>query len=445
MKKTIDIEAILAPLPGDNPAGENLRYEPVYDEIKEARRADDTMDRGDWQRELKISDWDKVIKLSSEILTEKSKDLQIAAWLLEALAEKDGFEGVYVGLQIVRRLLEEYWEHLYPEIEDDDLDYRIGPLEFLNGRLMESLKRIAVTDPGVSPGYTWFQWEETQRFAGIADDYDGQKARQELIAGGKTPPDEFDSAVMKSAVTFYENLYEDVNSCIAEFEEFDKVLDEKFGKEAPRVSDISSALQDCHRLVKRIFKDKGGLESVEVEADSDDETVEETLEGVAAEAGENSDPGVQAAGVTAATADLIGGYKVRRMLDSGTSMDLLWQSALKKMKETDLENALDFLLGAACSAQSIREKTNCRLLIVKLCIRAGKAQIAKPIAEEIHTLMDELQLARWESPAWVAEVIDSLYQCLTAPDATEDDIYRAQNELRKKICTIDVTKALKYS
>ena len=58
MNKKLDIEAILLPIPGDNPAGESLRYDPVYDEIQEARRADDLLDRGDWQHEIKTSDWD---------------------------------------------------------------------------------------------------------------------------------------------------------------------------------------------------------------------------------------------------------------------------------------------------------------------------------------------------------------------------------------------------
>ena len=44
---TIDLATILAPLPGDNPAGVDMRYQPLYDEIKEARRADDLLDRGE--------------------------------------------------------------------------------------------------------------------------------------------------------------------------------------------------------------------------------------------------------------------------------------------------------------------------------------------------------------------------------------------------------------
>ena len=32
------MEELLAPIPGDNPSGVELRYEPLFDQIKEARR-----------------------------------------------------------------------------------------------------------------------------------------------------------------------------------------------------------------------------------------------------------------------------------------------------------------------------------------------------------------------------------------------------------------------
>ena len=91
MKREIDIDAILTPIPGDHPAGEDLRYTPTYDEIKEARRADDPLDRGEWEREIKTSDWDKVVTLAVEALREKTKDLQIAG------PRRAGGEGILSG------------------------------------------------------------------------------------------------------------------------------------------------------------------------------------------------------------------------------------------------------------------------------------------------------------------------------------------------------------
>ena len=48
---------LLTPIPGADPAGADLRYDPVYDKIKEARRRTTTRPQGDWQRERKAADW----------------------------------------------------------------------------------------------------------------------------------------------------------------------------------------------------------------------------------------------------------------------------------------------------------------------------------------------------------------------------------------------------
>ncbi|HEY6331529.1 MAG TPA: type VI secretion system ImpA family N-terminal domain-containing protein, partial [Blastocatellia bacterium] len=84
------IESLLVSIPGENPAGEDLTYDPLLDEIREARRADDNLEQGDWKRELKSADWNKVVALTSEALATRSKDLQLAAWLAEALAKLHG-------------------------------------------------------------------------------------------------------------------------------------------------------------------------------------------------------------------------------------------------------------------------------------------------------------------------------------------------------------------
>jgi type VI secretion system protein ImpA len=75
---------LLNPIAGENPSGASLRYDPLFDKIKEARREDDDAPQGEWAHERKAADWKQVIKLAGEALATKSKDLQLAAWLTEA-------------------------------------------------------------------------------------------------------------------------------------------------------------------------------------------------------------------------------------------------------------------------------------------------------------------------------------------------------------------------
>src|SRR6266545_3561906 len=84
----LDFGSLLAPIAGENPAGESVRYDGVYDAIQEARRSEDDLPMGDWEREVKAADWRSAIKLSADAVSSKSKDLQIGVWLTEALLKQ---------------------------------------------------------------------------------------------------------------------------------------------------------------------------------------------------------------------------------------------------------------------------------------------------------------------------------------------------------------------
>jgi len=450
MKRKIDIDAILTPIPGDNPAGEDLRYTPTYDEIKEARRADDPLDRGEWEREIKTSDWDKVVTLAVEALSEKTKDLQIAVWLNEALTHTSGFEGFHTGLKILNGFLQDHWEHLYPELEEEDLDFRAAPIEFMNDKLWATIKQIPLTDSSVGPGYSWLRWQESRQVGYESDTHnqygdvdDGKKnARDELIAEGKPTAEEFDSAVAFSSKAYYVSLAESLTRCLEEFEEFDKTVDERFGRDAPRLAELKTSLEDCEHVISRILKEKR-----EKEPDALPEALEEAPETEPAEETSVTEAPrlqVETSVAEAQSTFSVGTYRVNRLLGSAGIEEAVWQDALAKLKSAGIKQALEQLLGASCSAQSIREKTNYRLLTAKLCLEAERPDLARPIAEELNTMIGELQLDRWESPIWIAEVLDTLYQCLTAEGAADEDLYQAR-DLLTKICTLDVTRAMEHN
>ncbi|MCP4117514.1 MAG: type VI secretion system protein TssA [Desulfobacteraceae bacterium] len=450
----MDLEAILAPIPGENPCGESLRYTPVYDEIQEARKADDLLDQGEWQHEVKTADWPRAMELSLEALSTKSKDLQIAAWLMEALTHLKGFDGVMFGFQVFNGLFEKFWEPLYPEIDEGDLDYRVGPLEFLNDKLWLPIKQIPLTDPSASRGFTFMQWQESKLMGSEKETMSDDKrraARQEMIDDGKVSPEEFESGIRASSRAYYETLVQTVTQCQEEFNLFDTAVDDKFGREAPRLAEIKESIEECLRLVTTIVKEKRELEpDPEPVAVAEAETAPagETTGAVPDQARATLPPGVAPMPPPApvqAQAQAGGQvFQVNRLMGGGGIEEALWRNATATLAQQGIKPALEQLLGASCSAQSVRERTNFRLLMARLCLEADRPDLARPIVEELTTLVEELQLERWESPIWIAEALGTLYQCLMARGSTDDDHYRA-SELLTRLCTLDVTKAMEFS
>jgi type VI secretion system protein ImpA len=256
---TLDFEALLAPIPGANPAGESLRDAGTYDQIKEARRAELNLTQGEWQHDLKVADWRAVTTLATEALTSKTKDLQIAAWLTEALVKRSGFAGARDGFSLIRRLHERFWDCLYPMPEDGSMEVRAGAVEWLNGKLPAALIDLPLTmpdDKGVA--YSFSDYQESR----LVDER-GRKSPESLqaaIAEGKITGEVFDKRVAAAPRKFYEPLFADLTAAFDECRKLSATADEKFGRDAPSMMAIKKTFEDINHVVEGIVKKKRELE-----------------------------------------------------------------------------------------------------------------------------------------------------------------------------------------
>jgi hypothetical protein len=128
--------------------------------------------------------------------------------------------------------------------------------------------------------------------------------------------------------------------------------------------------------------------------------------------------------------------------DSAAHETVLWRKANEMLNTSGIKAGLQQLLVASTTAPSVRERNRFRLLMARLCLKADRPDLARPILEELYALIEELNLERWESPNWIADVFEALYKCLTTGGANEDPSRTEQ--LFQKMCTLDVTKAMIY-
>jgi type VI secretion system protein ImpA len=264
----VDVEALLTPVAGENPAGEDLRYSGLHDEIREARRAEDNLSQGDWQHEAKTAQWPKVVELATGALANKSKDLQICAWLSEALVNLYGFVGLRDGLKLMRGLQERFWDRLHPELDGVDMDARANVLSSLDKALEIPLKSLLLTKSGSGTDYSYIQWEESTKFD-FPENMDGLDAEAyERLTQLKTQSETekrvtgeaWRKAKGASRRAFYEETYVVINECWQEFEALDQVMDDKFGHQTPGLGTLKKTLDAVRTLVEKLVKEKRILE-----------------------------------------------------------------------------------------------------------------------------------------------------------------------------------------
>ena len=246
---------LLNPIAGDNPAGVDLRYDPVYEKIKEARREDDDAPQGEWQHARKVADWPLVIKLAGDALATRSKDLQLAAWLGEAMLRREGFGAFHATLDVTRGLLDKFWEHLYPEIEDGDLEMRAAPLDWIGLKLDIPVKLAPLN----RAGHSYLQYAEA-RSIGTEQEADGDTAkrakREEAIAARKPTIEEFDKAFADTPKAFVKQLATDVAATIASLQALDALARDKFGDLAPSFIKLREVLEEEQRVVGQLLAKK---------------------------------------------------------------------------------------------------------------------------------------------------------------------------------------------
>src|SRR4051812_33920973 len=106
----IAISDLLLPIPLEQRTDPNLERGSVYVVFREALRSWDTAHRGQVQSEGGAAELDRLIDLGCSYLAEKSKDLVVAAWMVEVLSRKYGFAGLRDGLVLMRGLIADFWE-----------------------------------------------------------------------------------------------------------------------------------------------------------------------------------------------------------------------------------------------------------------------------------------------------------------------------------------------
>src|ERR1022692_1846917 len=97
----LDLAALTAPIPGEQPAGVRLPAD-AKKKMEDARKEfEPNPDDPSKPPNPKKPDWPAIIKVASDSLTKTSKDLLAAARLTEAVTKRDGFAGLREGLQLL--------------------------------------------------------------------------------------------------------------------------------------------------------------------------------------------------------------------------------------------------------------------------------------------------------------------------------------------------------
>jgi type VI secretion system protein ImpA len=268
-----DIESLLQPIDGANSAGLDLTDADEYQAIREYRRADIDIplrdDPFDRSRRLfrkpdqKSSDWQAVVRLGCEALRTKTKDLQIAAWVAEALGQLSGFEGLRNGFRLLHQLQERFWVEFYPKLDPVDPESRYGPYDFLNS---EKVLPLLIRSVGLTKGVGGESYCSADFASMTQNDELLRKnpdvAREALRGQNKISSEDWQRVVAQTPRSFYERRSGELADCLQAFSDWEESTVERFPigprgqSTAPSLSNVRQALTACRDIVAVILEAK---------------------------------------------------------------------------------------------------------------------------------------------------------------------------------------------
>lgn len=255
-----DPDTLLAPIPGDVPAGVDLRqdfsptslYFRLRDARAEARDAERQMDASGEPDAALPPQWQVIQRLAIEALTARSKDLEVAAWLTEALVRAFHLDGLTAAAAILGGLVERYWDDLFPLPDEDGLEVRVAPVAGLSGQgvqgtLMQPLRKIILFRRADRSPFTYWQYEQSLALAGVTD----APRRQQRLDAGVLTFDQFDREARAAGVEHWAELHRQIAAALTTWTALGAALDARAGDASPSTGNVRDLLVAIEAVVIR--------------------------------------------------------------------------------------------------------------------------------------------------------------------------------------------------
>ncbi|VFS78876.1 type VI secretion protein ImpA [Pseudomonas aeruginosa] len=142
----LDVPVLLAAVSPDSPCGDDLEYDAAFLELERIAQGQPERQMGDAVLPAEPPEWPRVRALASELFG-RSKDLRVANLLLQSNVALDGLDGLAEGLLLVRELLGQYWDGVYPLLDADDDNDPTFRINALTGLVAEPLLQLVWAIP----------------------------------------------------------------------------------------------------------------------------------------------------------------------------------------------------------------------------------------------------------------------------------------------------------
>ncbi|WP_157832834.1 type VI secretion system protein TssA [Thiolinea disciformis] len=180
----IDLEDLTKPISDQQACGELAEYHEAFLAMEKAKQGEPERQIGDSVIAAVEPNW-KEVKVQALKLSKTTHDLRVASNLTLALTYLEGFQGLEQGLHVIHKLLTNYWECLYPELDPEDstpaLMRRNALLELTSLRFVQGVSKLPLLASPRLGKFSFSQLQESLAFQNST--VEEEQHRYRLIEG----------------------------------------------------------------------------------------------------------------------------------------------------------------------------------------------------------------------------------------------------------------------
>ena len=264
----LDLDTLLTPVADDAPSGPDPRadYSPqslyfqLRDARSDARAAERAADTDPAAEADALGHWRRVADLAVKALA-GTRDLEIAAWLTEALVREEGLSGLAQGAALLEGLARNFWDDLHPMPDEDGMETRVAAVAGLNGlggdgTLIQPLRKIVVFEQPDGTEVAFFLFQQAEEVAAIGD----ENRRAARLQAGAPDLDALETEARAAGGAHFTALLGEAEAALAAWRRMGEVFDAAAGADSPptsRVAEVVGQIADFARRFAPVAEQPG--------------------------------------------------------------------------------------------------------------------------------------------------------------------------------------------
>ncbi|MEM1432623.1 MAG: type VI secretion system protein TssA [Pseudomonadota bacterium] len=254
IESIIDVDSCVRPVSDEAASGDDLSYDADFLELErllEPKLADGRTpgpNELNWSKQV---EWNAVQELATGLF-ERTRDLRVGVALTRALLMRQGMLGFAAGMHLLRRMIDEHWATLHPELEPLDEGLPPTRTNILNGLasaesvLLQVRTATLVADPQAGR----FSYRDYQIASGEIDPPAEDAESSDEDSGPVATLSQIEGAFRNMDPEASGELLGSIDLALEDVQQIDAFITEAIGSmNGPDLTELVALLRDVRRMV----------------------------------------------------------------------------------------------------------------------------------------------------------------------------------------------------